>query len=164
MRRLDLRILLILIILCVVQAAYYYPRLPSSVASHFNVSGQPDSWSSKDSFVLTNIATIAGISIICLGIASLLRRIPISWINLPNKDYWLAPERKDDTLSTLSMQFGWLACATVALFIAMFQLTILANLSTDKTLGNTSWLFIGLYLAFTAIWIVRLLRRFARVP
>jgi uncharacterized membrane protein len=164
MRRLDLRILLILIILCVAQAAYYYPRLPSSVASHFNVSGQPDSWSSKDSFVLTNLAMIAGTSIVCLGIASLLRRIPVSWINLPNKDYWLAPERKDDTLSTLSMDFGWLACATVALLIAMFQITIMANLSTDKTLGNTSWLFIGLYLAFTAIWIVRLLRRFARVP
>jgi uncharacterized membrane protein len=164
MRRLDLRALFILIILCIVQAAYYYPRLPDSVASHFNASGQPDSWSSKDSFVFTNLAMIAGISIVCLGIVSLLRRIPVSWINLPNKDYWLAPERKDDTLSTLSVQFGWLACATVALFIAMFQLTILANLSTDKTLGNTSWLFIGIYLAFTVIWIIRLLRRFGRVP
>jgi len=164
MRRLDLRALFILIILCIVQAAYYYPRLPDSVASHFNASGQPDSWSSKDSFVLTNLAMIAGISIVCLGIASLLRRIPVSWINLPNKDYWLAPQRKDDTLSTLSVQFGWLACATVAFFVILFQLEILANLRSNQILGGTFWLFLGLYLAFTGVWIVRLRRRFGRVP
>ena len=47
-----------LLSLAILQAAWYYPRLPETVASHFSGSGIPDGWMSKQSFLLIELMRV----------------------------------------------------------------------------------------------------------
>ena len=53
--------------------------------------------------------------------------VPVSFINLPHRDYWLAPERRRAT-SAVMLRFGlWLACLMVLFFTALYGLVVQAN-------------------------------------
>jgi len=117
MRRLSLTVFLVLCILCVAQAVYYYPLLPDTVASHFNGAGQPDAWSSKATFVKIYLVATGLVAILFLAINFVMSKIPVSMINLPNKDYWLSEERRQDTFAFLSHYFLWFASATLLLLL-----------------------------------------------
>lgn len=47
-----------LLLLAILQAAWYYPQLPEMVASHFGVSGKPDGWMSRQSFLLVELMRV----------------------------------------------------------------------------------------------------------
>jgi len=159
-----IRAYLLLIGVSVLQAGYYYPKLPDTVASHFNVAGDPDSWMSKDPFLALSVGLVTFIAVVWLGIHLLIARMPDSMVNLPHKDYWLAPQRRKQTHAFMASVMLWLACATMGLIIAVDQLVIQANLSEAQTLSNAFWVLLSLYLVFTVVWLVRLFLRFKRIP
>src|SRR4051812_45558370 len=84
-----------------VDFARHYPQLPPQVASHFNFAGQPDAWSSKAQFLGMSIALLALVVFMLGLISSVAWYAPAGLINLPNKDYWLAPERETETRSAI---------------------------------------------------------------
>src|SRR5215831_1038525 len=59
-----------------IQTAYYYPRLPEMIASHFGVGGRPDRWSSKPGFFLTMVAISLSAAVLLPGLPVLLRKLP----------------------------------------------------------------------------------------
>jgi uncharacterized membrane protein len=140
--------------------AYYYPRLPATVASHFGPSGQPDDWSSKRAYTVTVVAIAGLLALTFLGMGPFLRRLPSHMINFPNRDHWLAPERRDGSLAALVRLLHWIGIATLALLIAMNQLVFDANLNPPVNLSAASWILIGAYLAFVLVWTIWLYRRF----
>src|SRR5687767_14137463 len=126
---------------------YYYPRLPDTVASHFGGSGRPDGWSSKETYGV-NIIAIAGVlALMFLGIGPFIRRLPNDVINFPNRDYWLAPERRDASLAALARMLHGIGIATLALLIGVNQLVFNANLNPPANLGADAWALMGAYLA-----------------
>jgi uncharacterized membrane protein len=164
--RISRLLILLLIALAFLQVNHYAPLLPERVASHFDAAGRADGWSAKGDFLAMNLIFVVGMALLFLGVTVLINRVPNDWINLPNKDYWLAPERRALTLNAISGQMEWLAAATVALLIGLTQLTIEANLASAAALpGYAFWLFFGGYMAFMVVWLVRLLRKwYARPP
>ena len=98
-----------------------------------------------------------------LGLPPLLRHVPVGLINLPHREHWLAPERKDETLRALGRYMAALGAATVALFLFVFELSHRANLTPGGRLSNLIWLALGLYFPLVIAWIVALFRRF-RAP
>ena len=150
--------------LSALQVAYYYSKLPATVASRFDAFGNPDGWTSKGVVACLDIGTILFLAVTFLSIHFLIGRIPDSLINMPNKKYWLAPERKTRTHAAISSSMLWMGCATIVFLLAVFQLIFQANLSEDQTLGVAMWVFLGLYVVFTVVWVVRLFLRFVRVP
>lgn len=158
--------ILLLLVLAFLQNVYFAPLLPEQVASHFDTTGQADGRSSKTAFVAFNLASVAGIALLFLGITAWLAKVPPAWINLPHKDYWLAPERRAATLETIQRQMEWLAAATVALLLGIAQLTIQANLNANGArLEYGLWLLFGSYLAYFVVWLVWMLRKwYARPP
>ena len=159
-------LILLLIGLAVLQARYFAPLLPEQVASHFDAAGLADGWSAKGDFLALNLVFVVGMGLLFLGVTALLNKIPDDWINLPHKDYWLAPERRDATLNAINGQMEWLAAATLALLIGLTQLTIGANLASAAALpGDAFWLLFGGYMIFFVVWLVGLLRKwYARPP
>ncbi len=158
-------LILLLIGLAFLQASYFAPLLPERVASHFDAAGRADGWSSRNGFLTLNLAFVVGMGALFLGLTALLNRIPNDWINLPHKDYWLAPERRAATFNTINGQMEWLAAATIALLLGITQLTIEANLDAGPNLpGDAFWLLFGGYMAFCVIWLVRLLRTWYARP
>ena len=138
--------------------------LPERVAIHFGAGGLPDSWASNRSSTLLMLGVHALVFVSLYFSPRLLATIPSRWISLPNRNYWLAPERRSEAVAKFS-QFMWQYGTAVFLFMLLAGvLTMRANLSEPVRLDE-GVLLIGLaiFLAYTAYWTIALLRAF-RVP
>ncbi len=151
------------LLLCLGHAAYYYPLLPDRVASHFGTSGRPDAWSSKEAFVKVYLIAVAFVALLFSGIGFLLRRTPASLVNLPNKDYWLSPERSGETIALLSRQFLWFGSATLLLLLDVFHQSFRVHLGRAQTLGHPT-ASIAVYVGFSVLWSIWLVAKFRRRP
>jgi len=156
-------LLWLLLALAVIQALVYYPQLPDVVASHFDAAGNADGWMSKEAFFAVDLGTVALTALLFLTLPRV--RWPDRLINLPHKDYWLAPERREETFRTFQRQMLVFGCATLAFLLLVMQWAIEANLDGSQTLApGPIWWLLGAYGLFTVVWLVRLLRHFYRIP
>jgi hypothetical protein len=156
-------ILTVLLAAAALQILYYCPLLPAIVASHFGSEGRPNGWSTKEGFFGIYVGVLALLVASFAGLPILFRRISPAWINLPNKEYWLAPERRDDTVTVVSREMLWCGNATIAFMIAVIELAIRANLSDSPRLSEpVMWSLLAAYLAFMVAWMIRFYRLFAR--
>ena len=152
---------LIFVLLHAAQTIYYYPRLPAVVAQHFGSNGRPNGWAPREAFFVISWVILLAISALLMLTPRLLKRVPVAMINLPHKDYWLAPERKDQSLSFLEREMQWMGVLTIAFLVLVLHLAIRANIDPAHRLENV--LFLALMAGFLISacgWIVRLYRRF----
>ena len=148
-------IAVILFLVLLAHFGYYYPILPEMLASHFGLRGKPDGWMSKDGFIVFEVVLLLIIAFLKFGVPHLFKKIPAALVNIPNRHYWLAEERKQHTLEILHREMGWVFVGIVSLMIAVNHLIFQANLSDNKSLPNMFWLvFIG-FLVFILIWFFR---------
>jgi uncharacterized membrane protein len=156
-------VLMSLISLSVLQIVYYYPLLPETVASHFDINGNPNGCLSKGPFIGTYIFIMLLMLLSFLALPSLFKYVPLSLINLPNKDYWLAPERKGETFHSIAEKMLVFGNATILFLIITFQLAFEANLnSTCHFSADTMMILFGGYILFTIVWTVRFITRFRK--
>jgi uncharacterized membrane protein len=66
---------------------YYAPRLPEVLGSHFAGNGAVNGWQSKVAFFSTEVAVVVLAAVVGFGIPRILVAMPVSLINLPNKEY-----------------------------------------------------------------------------
>ena len=77
-RNILISLLLISVAIGVTQVAFYYPRVPNVVATHFNASGVADGFSSKRTFAIGMVGLQSGLALVFLGLSWLLRVLPIT--------------------------------------------------------------------------------------
>jgi uncharacterized membrane protein len=155
--------LLGLVLVSLVEAARQRSSAPARVPSHFDVAGRPNAWASRDEFFFLQVGVTILVGALFIGIPALLKSTPASLINLPNKSYWLAPERRGETMDRLASSFEVFACATVLLLILVFELT--SQASHGGNLATSAFVpVLVAYLVFSAGWTVALIRMFAHVP
>jgi hypothetical protein len=144
------------------QSLAYYPQLPPVVASHFDAAGTPNGWQSKAMFfgIYWGVSLLMTLAFYALPV--LLRRLPVAVINLPHRDYWLAPERRQESLASLAVYMHWFGNAMIGLLLVTFELAIEANLRRQNLPPDAMWALLAGFLIFTGAWLVRLYRRFAR--
>lgn len=143
---------------------HYYGLMPDPMASHFDGSGRPNGWQSRDGFFLLSTALLVGNVAIFGAIGPMLRRIPVSWVSLPNRDYWLSPERREETIGFMTRQLDWFGVATVLLLGIVLALACMANLDPERRLDSATMLsLLSFYLVYTTVWLVRFVTHF-RLP
>ena len=145
------------------RASTVFPELPDSLASHFAADGAPDRWTDKPRFFRLSGVLVAVVSLIALGLPQLCTRIPGSWFNLPNRSYWLAPERAEATRASVGNYLSWIGIASLVLCALVLEMVYEANLSDEVRLDGPMGWILGAYFGFWLAWIVLLLRRF-RMP
>jgi uncharacterized membrane protein len=160
-RKSAIVVFVLLCVACVVHALYYYPRLPAEVAHHFGASGQPDAWGSKMQFLMVYLVTVAVMAASFLGLGLAMPKIPNSIINLPNKDYWLAPERRQQTLDYMLPRLLWFGSITMVLLIDVFQQSFQVHLGEAIRL-NHIWLSLGAYVAVITVWGIAIYSKFRK--
>lgn len=109
--------------------AISFERLPQRMATHFDVSGKADGYQTRDGFAWTSVLISLALLALFAVLPAILARLPERMINLPNKDYWLVPERRAQILERLTKMGDWLGCATIGLLTGVFELVIRANLA-----------------------------------
>ena len=143
-----------------VVTACYYPVLPDRMASHFGADGFPNGWMPKRDFVWSFAGFLLFIEAITMGAGAFMDRFPTETINLPNKTYWLAPERRQASFAYVRAYTNWMGAATGALGIAVAHAVYRANIGDDLRLGNQIWVLLGIFVAFMVINTIGLFSRF----
>jgi uncharacterized membrane protein len=129
------------LLICVFEIVRLWSITPPEMAAHFNVQGIPDRFVAKTEFFWFQVQTLAVVVGVSLLPQVLILLLPASLINMPHREYWLAPERRDDTLNRLS-SFGAVMFAVILLAVqAAFELAAYANLQTPIRY-NAQWMFL----------------------
>lgn len=137
--------------------AFYYPSLPDFIATNFRGDGEPQGWMSKNTFILFELGLVLFLGFLKFGLPRLVKNIPPSLVNIPNRHYWLAADRKEKTLALLDREMGWFFAGLLAFFILVNHTVFQANISEPKRLSG--WfmiIFVG-FLLFVVIWGIKFL-------
>ncbi len=84
--------------------------LPPMVASHFDAAGQPNAFMTRSGYTRFVLCAAVGFPVVIVGILTAVYA-NAKQMKLPNRDYWLAPERiaRTRTLSGGAWRVVWLA-------------------------------------------------------
>ena len=152
----------LLLWLAIFHMIYSYPLLADRVATHFNAAGRPNGWMTRDCFIAFYAGTVLLTTAVFGFFSLLLPKMPTRMINLPYRDYWLGPERRQASLVYLTEWMQQMGCATLAFLIGLMHQVVCFNIEQQKTLTQGSWALLAAYLFFTFVWVVRLYVRFRK--
>jgi uncharacterized membrane protein len=137
-----------LLVFAIGYVAVTVPKLPPWVASHFNAAGYPNAYMTRGFYVRFMLAFGVGLPVV---LVALLSRVysRAQDVKLPNRAYWLAPERISQTRATLVSFGAWLGSLTVAMVCYAHWLVLVAHRSVPPHFSNR--LLFGGLLAFSLI-------------
>lgn len=139
--------------------------LPAMVASHFNAAGMPNDYMSRQSYLGFMLAFTVAIPCIVAASLAFIDRIPAKYINLPNKQVWLAAPYRESTFAYLKAH-GLGMGALIAIFLGYVHgLVIQANRSVPPQLSSGA--IIGGLVVFVGVaigWSILLPLKFMRLP
>jgi len=163
--RVPQAVFLLLVFLGFLQARNFAEAMPGVMATHFGASGSANGWQTKGEFFAVEIVMLGVCLLIGFGVPWIISKAPPSLVNLPNKEFWLAPVRRDHTLAVFRMQMAWFACALLTFLIVVNQLVYNANQSVPRHLNGPQFtMALIAFLGFVAIWTVRLVTYFSKFP
>jgi uncharacterized membrane protein len=141
-----------LAVAAIVQNAWYWNWLPERVATHFNFEGTPDSWMSKRNATIVMCGFQLGMPLFILAMISLASRLPVSLVNIPHREYWLHPDRRQASLNYFKNQMLWIAVIVSLLTMAVNHLTFIAN--RDGNGLKSGWFGLLMIAFLTAIFTI----------
>jgi hypothetical protein len=104
--------------------------LPDHLAVHFDASGHPNGFQSKDTFLSTFPLFVFLINIPLTAIYFLIGRIPSQMIHVPRKEFWLSrPELKGLFDQKVRMVMGLVGILCNFAFLFTVQVIYQANVS-----------------------------------
>ena len=137
------------------------PGLPERVATHFGGSGAADGWMTRAGYVRFILLFVVVLPSLLVAAIGLLPRLFPQWVNLPNRAYWLAPERREDSLDFLLAHACWFGVLIVLFMAAIHYLLLQANAASPPRLPTVPFVaLLGAFVAGLAVWMVMLYRRF----
>jgi len=164
LRRMGARVPVLLVLatalVAVGRVVALWDRLPKNMASHFDGSGRPDGFTTPVTFFWTFAGIGGGVLLLLLATPHLVRRLPTSLINLPNREYWLAPARRDEAVARLGRLMAWFTLALALFLYGILELVLHANLTRSGLpsgpfiallagiYGATAWLLVAVYRGF----------------
>jgi uncharacterized membrane protein len=155
--------LLLLVGISFLQMLYFWPLMPETMASHFDGMGKANGFAPRAGFFALYAGLIALFFLVFLILPRQLGRLPDRLINLPNKNFWLALERRESTFAVIEKQIVRFGSATLILIIITMQLVFQANRSGAAGIpGKAIWVLLALYLIFSLAWTINFVRRFGK--
>lgn len=144
------------------QAWWMNDHLPARLASHFDSQGQANGWMGRDEFFVFQTGLIILLGLVFGGLSRMIRVLPLDLINLPHRAYWLAPERREETLTWLGSLGHALGLGVIGFLVFVFQQVADANETGRLQLAPLPLLLVPVVIV--AAVIVALVIRFRRPP
>lgn len=161
--RLPRMLYIFLALVCLLLLGYYYPQMPQRMASHFAADGSPNGWQTRDAFFLLMFVICASSAIVTFFAPWQIASKSDARINLPNKEYWLAPERREATMRYIASTMAWFGCGLLFVLISGSFLALRANLAPDHRFNSEAMLIVlGTFLVCLLLLLTNLVRHFQR--
>ncbi len=140
-------------------------QLPARVATHFGANGEPNDGMTRAGHVQFTLLFGLAVPAFIVGLFATMRHFGDRWVNLPHQDYWLAPERRQETFAFLTRQGFWFAGLFIAFLAGIHHSILAANARTPVTLPASDVVWIaGGFLVAIFVWAAILIGRFSRRP
>jgi hypothetical protein len=138
--------------------------LPDVVASHFASSGTAKGYMDRSEYLRFVLALVIALPILFTALPSALLSRPYARVHVPNRGYWLAPERRANTIAYLRRHLARLGIVQVLFVCGMHGLLLRANAVVPAHLAP-EWFIgaLGGLLVSMLFWATRLMDRF-RLP
>ena len=163
--RVPQAVFVLLAFLGFLQARNFANAMPNVMATHFGASGSANGWQTKGQFFVLEIVLLGVCLLVGFVVPAIISAVPPELVNLPNKDFWLAPIRRDHTIAVIRIQMAWFACALLTFLIVVNQLVFNANQLVPHQLNAPQFtIALVAFLGFVAIWLVRLIGYFSKAP
>jgi uncharacterized membrane protein len=137
-------------------------ELPLTVASHFDAAGRANAFMSRGGYIRFVLCVAVGLPVIVVAILTAVYSRAAD-LKLPNREYWLDPQRVDRTRAFLVAHGVWFGSLLVILGCFVHWLELAANRLQPPHLSNSS--FAAVLIAFliaTAAWLAALMIAFHR--
>ena len=151
-----------LLLLAFFQIVYYYPQMPEVMASHFDGAGVPNAWANKDGFFLLYAAILLMLVFVFLHLPKWSEKRANFGMKLPNRNYWLAPERIEQTQQFFRRQMLVLGIAHLLLAAVTIQMAIVANFDENPVLDRRIFSALVAYFIFLVIWLIHFFLHFRK--
>jgi uncharacterized membrane protein len=147
----------------IAQCIHDFPFLPDRLASHFAASGVPNGWMMKQQFFMAYAVMVLPAAVVEFWVARRIANTPGARLNLPNKEYWLAPERRAETFGYFEMFFAWYGCVFLLLEVFAMGLAMRANFDAPPRLPAIPIVsaIVG-FVLFNIAAVIAMFRRFAK--
>jgi serine/threonine-protein kinase len=156
-------IFLLVVVFAIVFVLSTSQFMPDIVGSHFGLAGHADSLMPRGFYIRFMLSLLLGLPLLLVVIPNLFLSSSTARINLPNRDYWLAPEQRADTIAFLRNHNLRLGSILILFFCYVHWLVVQANRVHPPHLS--SFWFVGglvMFIVANLIWTVALFRRFRR--
>lgn len=139
--------------------------LPPVVASHFAVDGNANGFMPRNLYLNLMLFIGVGVPFLLAVGHRLVRLVPHHLVSLPNRDYWLSPERTTETFAFL-YNHGIYLSALLTTFICFIHWLVVRANEVQPPHFSPSLFFTGLVLFLLAvvIWIGVIFVHFSRRP
>lgn len=135
--------------------------LPEMVGSHFGPSGAANGFMPHHFYVRFTLAFVVLLPVALNLLVSWLARLPKALVNIPNREYWMAPERRDVTVGALQQHMKLFGVLLVAFLCYVHWLVLHANELAPPTLDNGRFMMgLGAFMFALITWIVVMRRKF----
>jgi len=140
-------------------------QLGDTVATHFAGGFLANGWMQRGEYVAFSLTFSTVLPLIITGIVGWLPRLFPGSVNLPHRDYWLAPVRSAATFESIAVR-ALLLGALLSVFMAgVHGLILQANAVTPPQLpAKLFWTMVIAFLTAFAFWIWAFWSRFRDVP
>ena len=155
-------IFFVLIALATAQTVYYYPLMPEVVASHFDGLGAANGWSSRNGFFSLYSAMLALLVFVFIYIPRWSEKRTSFGMKIPNRKYWLAPERLEQTRKFFRRQMLIMGVVHLSLAIFSVQLVIMANFDQVPLLHQSIAWALGFYFVILIGWLIHFFLHFRK--
>ena len=137
------------------------------IASHFDIHGHPNRWMEPHRYLLISTLVGVGLPLFMIGLGYVVRFLPVTrfTFKIPNRDYWLAPERRGEMNDILFRFCLWAACLQAVYMLILHLLVVYANRQTPPHFPTAIILVLasGVVVA-VGIRLGLMIRHFKRVP
>lgn len=157
--------IVLLVAVAVVIVAATLPELPPVVATHFGLSGAANGWMSHRGYSMLIVPFTIGFPLaIWVMVALVPRRFP-RLAKIPNRDAWLAPPQREDTLARLDTYARIQALAGVLLALGLHALVIAKNVpSAGITVLGAAIVLLAVAVLVLLVAAIAMKRAFRRPP
>jgi hypothetical protein len=136
-------------------------QLGDPVATHFGGGFVANGWEQRDGYLRFALSFATVLPLIVALIVGWVPRLFPRFINLPHRDYWLAPERRSATLETVAVRAVVLGMLVSLFMGGVHWLILQANAVIPPRLpADLFWMMLIAFLTAFAFWIWAFWSRF----
>jgi hypothetical protein len=134
------------------------------IATHFGPAGEANGYMARGFYVRFMLAFVVVLPLALNFLINRVLRLPNTRINIPHREYWLAPERRADTVGRLQRHMMFFGVLLAAFLCYVHWQVVQANTRSPPVLDSVRFSTgLATFMAALVTWIV-ILRRDFRPP